>query len=77
MPPRVLAYQLDEATKTWQDAINLLEESRDIDVARSAMYQQTHQRYHAQRVHPQAFLVGDLVLCRVQIKKGKHNLIPR
>jgi hypothetical protein len=30
--------------------------------------------YNVQRVHPWAFQVGDLVLRRVQMKKGKHKL---
>jgi hypothetical protein len=73
-PPRVQAYQPDEAEQTRRDAGNLLEESRDVIVSRSARYQQTLWRYHAQRVHPRAFQVGDLVLHQVQTKKGKHKL---
>jgi hypothetical protein len=52
----------------------LLKQSRDIVVARSASFQQTLHRYHARRVHPRAFQVGDLVLRRMYIKKGKHKL---
>jgi hypothetical protein len=36
--PRVQAYQLVEAQQAWQDAINLLEESREITIIRSAGY---------------------------------------
>jgi hypothetical protein len=72
--PRVQAYQLVEAKKAQQDAMNLLKESRDIIVTRSAGYQQTLRRYHARRVHPWAFKVGDLVLRRVQTKKAKHKM---
>jgi hypothetical protein len=50
--PRVQAYQLVEAEQEQQDVIDLLEESRDITVVRSARYQQTLWPYHAQRVHP-------------------------
>jgi hypothetical protein len=38
--PRVQAYQLVEAKQARQDAIDLLEESRDITIARSVRYQQ-------------------------------------
>jgi hypothetical protein len=31
-------------------------------------------QYHARRVHPWAFQVGDLVLRQVQMKKDKHKL---
>jgi hypothetical protein len=37
---RVQAYQLVEAKQARQDAIDLLEESRDITIARSVRYQQ-------------------------------------
>jgi hypothetical protein len=54
----------------------LLEESRDITVTRSAGYQQMLLWYHEQRVNPWAIQVGNLVLRRVQTKKGKHKLSP-
>jgi hypothetical protein len=38
---RVQAYQPDEAEQAWHDSIDLLEESRDVAIARSARYQQT------------------------------------
>jgi hypothetical protein len=37
--PRVHAYQSVEAEQAWQDTVDLLEESTDIAVARSAWYQ--------------------------------------
>jgi hypothetical protein len=37
--PRVQAYQPVEVEQAWQDTIDLLEESRDIAVTRSARYQ--------------------------------------
>jgi hypothetical protein len=69
--PRVQAYRPVKEDKEQQDASNLLKESRDIAVTR---YQQMLCQYHARRVHPWAFQVGDLVLRRIQIKKGKHKL---
>jgi hypothetical protein len=59
---RVQAYQTVEVEQAWKDVIDLLQESRDITVARSARNQRTLRRYHARRVHPRAFQVGDLVL---------------
>jgi hypothetical protein len=60
--PKVWAYQPDAAEKDWRDVMDLLEESRDIVVIRSIGYQQALRRYHAHRVYPRAFQVGDLVL---------------
>jgi hypothetical protein len=37
----VQAYQPDEAEQAWHDSVDLLEESRDVAIARSARYQQT------------------------------------
>jgi hypothetical protein len=56
--PRVQAYQLGMVVEAQMDAIDLLEESRDAAVIRSAGYQQAH----AHKVHTRAFQVGDLVL---------------
>jgi hypothetical protein len=61
--PRVQAYQPVKVEQAWQDVIDLLKELRDIAVARSVRYQQTLRQYQAQRVHPRAFQIGDLVMC--------------
>jgi hypothetical protein len=39
--PRVQAYQPIEVEQAWQDVVDLLEESRHINVIRSTRYQQT------------------------------------
>jgi hypothetical protein len=44
--PRVQAYQPVEAEQAWRDAIDMLQESRDIAVTRSSGYQQTLRWYH-------------------------------
>jgi hypothetical protein len=62
------------AEEAKRDTVNFLEESRDMAIKRSARYQQALQRYHARIVHPRAFQVRDLVLRRIQAKKGKHKL---
>jgi hypothetical protein len=58
---RVQAYQPIETKQTRQHIVDFLKESRDINIARSARYEQTFWQYHARRVHPCAFHVGDLV----------------
>jgi hypothetical protein len=75
--PRFWAYQPNAAEEARRDTTNLLKESRDTAVIRSAGYQQTLRRYLARRVCPQTSLVGDLVLWWIQTKKGKHNLSPQ
>jgi hypothetical protein len=50
--PRVRVYQSNAAEEVRRDAINLLKESRDTAIIRSAGYQQTLRLYHARRVHP-------------------------
>jgi hypothetical protein len=74
--PRIQAYLLNRAEKARQDVVDLLKESRDTAVIRSTRYQQALQRYHAHRVYPRAFQIGDLVLRWIQTKKGKHKLSP-
>jgi hypothetical protein len=73
---RVRSYQPDMTEEDRRDAINLLEESRDTAVIRSTGCQQTLRWYHARRVYPHTFQVGDLFLRWIQTKKGKHKLSP-
>jgi hypothetical protein len=44
------------------DALDQLEEARDVALLHSAKYQQSLRRYHARHIHDRAFSVGDLVL---------------
>jgi hypothetical protein len=74
--PMVWTYQPGVTEEALRDAIDLLEEARNTAIIRSAEYQQTLQWYHARKVYPRAFQVGDLVLRRIQTKKGKHKLSP-
>jgi hypothetical protein len=48
--PRFQVYQLFKAEQAQLDALNLLIESRDVAVTRSAEYQQMLQWYHTRRV---------------------------
>jgi hypothetical protein len=59
-----------------EDAIDQLDEARDVALLRSAKYQQALRRYHERNMCPRKFHVGDLVLRRVQGSKDRHKLSP-
>jgi hypothetical protein len=74
--PRTKAYN-DQSNQTNQeDSLDQLEEARDVALLHSARYQQSLRRYHAQRVRPRGFQVGDLVLRLRQDARGRHKLTP-
>ena len=73
---RVKAYDEQGAKVSLEDAMDQLDEVRDIALLRSAKYQQALRRYHSRRVWGRAFNVGDLVLCLVQSSKDRHKLSP-
>jgi hypothetical protein len=73
---RVMMYKELEAKEFLEDALDQLDEARDIALLHSAKYQQVLRRYHSRWVRGQAFNVGDLVLCLVQSNKGHHKLTP-
>ena len=56
--------------------MDLLDEKRDIEAARSAIYQQDLRRYHSRRVKTRAFQEGDLVLRLIQDQNNMHKLSP-
>ena len=60
--PRVVAYVEADNEQARQDAINLLDEERELAAALSAIYQQDIRRYHSRRVKTRTFQEGDLVL---------------
>ena len=68
--PRVTAHNEDNSNKALEDAVDLLDEARDIALARSAVYQQGLRNYHARRVRSFTFNVGDLVL---RLKREGHD----
>jgi hypothetical protein len=61
--PSVTMYKEPEAKEFLEDALDQLDEARDITLLHSAKYEQTLRRYHSHRVRGRAFNVGDLVLC--------------
>jgi hypothetical protein len=74
--PRIQAYVEEDAEDARQDGLDLLDEERDVAIARSAIYQQNLRRYHSRRVRQRSFRVGDLVLRLIQDRKGLHKLSP-
>ena len=74
--PRVAAYVEADNKRARQDALDLLDEKRDIAAARSAIYQQDLWRYHSRRVKTRTFQEGDLVLWLIQDQTDMHKLSP-
>ena len=64
--PRIRAYDEQGAEASHQDAMDQLDEARDITLLYSAKYQQALRWYHSRRVRDRAFNVGDLVLCLIR-----------
>ena len=60
--PRMVAYVEADNEQTCQDALDLLDEERDLAVARLMIYQQDLRHYHSRRVRSRTFQEGDLVL---------------
>jgi hypothetical protein len=73
---RVRAYTEEGNQVALEDAIDQLDEARDVVLLRSAKYQQMLRCYHERNVRPLEFHVGDLVLPRVQGSKDRHKLSP-
>ena len=59
-----------------QDALDLLDEQRDVAAARSTVYQQDLRRYDNRRVKSRVFQEGDLVLRLIQDQTDAHKLSP-
>ena len=64
--PRVAAYVETDNEVARQDALDALDEARELAAARSAIYQQDLRRYHSRRVKTRTFQEGDLVLRLIQ-----------
>jgi hypothetical protein len=60
--PRTKAYDDQSNQTSREDSLDQLEEFRDMALLHLAWYQQSLRRYHARRVRPRGFQVGDLVL---------------
>jgi transposase InsO family protein len=60
--PRTKAYDDQSNQTSREDSLDQLEKARDVALLHSAQYQQSLRCYHARRVRPRDFQVGDLVL---------------
>ena len=74
--PWVVAYVEADNEKARQEALDLLDEKRDIAAACSVIYQQDLRRYHSRRVKIRTFQEGDLVLRLIQDQTNRHKLSP-
>jgi transposase InsO family protein len=69
--PRVVAYVKEDTQKALEEAQDLLDEARDVALARSAVYQQSLRNYHSRRVRRRSFEPGNLVLHLKQTSTSK------
>jgi hypothetical protein len=74
--PRTKAYDDRSNQASREDSMDQLGEARDVALLHSARYQQSLRRYHARRVRPRGFQVGDLLLWLRQDARGRHKLTP-
>jgi hypothetical protein len=74
--PRTKAYEYQSNQARREDSLDQLEEARDVALLHSARYKQSLRCYHARRVQPRGFQVGDLVLQLRQDARGLHKLTP-
>jgi hypothetical protein len=74
--PRVRAYTEEGNKAALEDAIDQLDEARNVVLLQCAKYQQALRRYLERNMHPREFHIGDLVLRRVQGSKDRHKLSP-
>jgi hypothetical protein len=74
--PRTKAYDDQNNQTSREDSLDQLDEARDVALLHSAWYQQSLRRYHARRIRPRGFQVGDLVLRLRQDARGCHKLTP-
>uniref|UniRef100_A0A8R7UR39 Uncharacterized protein n=1 Tax=Triticum urartu TaxID=4572 RepID=A0A8R7UR39_TRIUA len=74
--PRVANYVEADNEQARQEALDLLDEKRDMALAGLAVYQQDLRRYHSRRVKTRTFQEGDLVLRLIQDQTDMHKLSP-
>jgi hypothetical protein len=67
----VVAYIEEDAQTALEDALDLLDEARDVALARSAVYQQSLRNYHNRWVRRRSFEPGNLVLRLKQTSTSK------
>ena len=68
--PRVATFTEEDSASALEDDLDILDEARDVALARTAVYQQGLRNYHSRRVRPRTFSEGDLVL---HLKQDGHK----
>jgi hypothetical protein len=61
--PRVEANEEEDAEKSRQLSVDLIEEERELAAQQSTIYQQNLRCYHSRHVRKRSFKEGDLALC--------------
>ena len=74
--PCVAAYVEADNETARQNALDALDEERDLAATRSAIYQQDMRHYHSHRVKTRACQEGELVLLLIQDQTDMHKLSP-
>jgi len=69
------AYDEQGAKASLEDAMDQLDEVRDVALLCSTKYQQALHRNHGRQVWGQAFNIGDLVLHLIQSNKNHHKAL--
>jgi hypothetical protein len=69
--PHVVAYVEEDAQMALADAQDLLDEARDVALARSVVYQQSLRNYHSRRVRGRSFEPDNFVLRLKQTSTSK------
>jgi hypothetical protein len=67
--PRVMAYEESASSPALEDDVDILDESQDIALTCTVVYQQGLRNYHSRRLSLRSFSKGDLVL---RLKKEGH-----
>lgn len=73
---RVRSFNDERYDQDRVDDLTRLEEAREAALIQSARYLQGLQRYHNRIVRSRAFIVGDMVLRKIQTTKDRHKLSP-
>lgn len=72
--PRLRAYQEQQNKTAREESLDQVDEARDVALLHSTRYQQSLQRYQAQRIRHRDHSKGDLVLRLRQDNRGAHKL---
>jgi len=73
---RLKAYNEQSNKETRDNAVDQLEEARDMALLNSARYLQKRRHYHDKHVRQRDLNVGDLVLRQRQSNQGRYKLTP-